>query len=1031
MEQNALPTFSLFGVSCNVPNQWLFENVQINMSSSNVQNIKFLLKSTTKHELFSTITNSTFGKLVVAGKYSVKVQDMYCNSGQGTDTLMELFNSSMEVKNCVFTGEGKGNTGGILRASSSKIALNTIHIKNVKTTDGIIHIMNGSHLIMNNVSVTNNGLNTASSAVQLSEHSSTTVKHSLFSGNKAANGSCFYLGYKCSATFTSSHFSENVASDSGGVVYCESESTLDMSHCQLIANQAHYSKFQKEEITEQNLFFFYGDDSFRGGGVVWGNTKVKIVAFNCFAKNNTCESCYGAVIVSRNYGFVKTKNSTFKYNIAAGATFATNHKTDILIEDCTFQRNGYGTIFANNMANITVKDTKFLDNFNEFYAAAIMSWHKSSIFVEGTLMRNNTLMFQGESQNPNDRAGCVYCWRECLAVVKNSSFELNMPGVFLLRYHARLSLVDSHFVNHSGTLGTLFLISVERFASILLSGSAFTHNSIGVLEAFNDCNITIKYSKFLSNQATSALVHRTSLGNILPETDSSIWIELSLFENNECPRILHSKGNFSLRIVLFSTNVTQNFGTVVFVEGPSSRVKISHCSFTKNSAMSDADMTVANMTLVSSMSIAYHVKQLKSIHDNDMIILHGPDTSCVIYRTMFCENKVRVIKSQRSVVKIRNSTFVDNREIIFHREHSYVNISECSFFGTVEFKVEKSSKMYVANCTFQEWSICQSCLFNINQSSHLQLLHVSTSQDRGAIHVESIICSDTNGTVDLEHCFLYARDHRQAINVQDTAINIQHCHLESMTGVFHNSHVTASKIHFVHSFMHFTVSNASLSDVFIEFPLQLDFYGTSRHFLLVKNATCAHEDHDECLILSACAANIIVEASTLATDALYCPHLPFPIRVDSFRLTECKIHSHTSNFRPGATISKLLTWNVSLDDGKSVTKSSDKNFLLRAKGNGLFNLCHLAEVQPTAAGPQHPTHKTRAIAVPFTNRTRPAYFYFTTRPPLTWWPPLPSTSSYWRGPPFRPTPPQFPCQTALPDQHETRYASGMEVFFSL
>ncbi len=195
MKRKATPTVKVKDFKVNVKYWWIFQDVNINISHSNLFKIQVRKTFSLSSTLRVNIDNSTFRALHTSGKCEVFGNYLYFIVGnETTHPLMDISNSRMVLSQSHFIQRENSSSALLLNATHSDVTVRDTTFQDMLSIGGIIRVQNKSELFLERVAFVRNGNLSSLSAITLSLESSIRVVNSVFSWNEAANGSCIYMG---------------------------------------------------------------------------------------------------------------------------------------------------------------------------------------------------------------------------------------------------------------------------------------------------------------------------------------------------------------------------------------------------------------------------------------------------------------------------------------------------------------------------------------------------------------------------------------------------------------------------------------------------------------------------------------------------------------------------------------------------------------------------------------------------------------------------------------------------------------------
>ena len=243
-----------------------------------------------------------------------------------------------------------GENGSAIRANpNSKVNINnSVFRNNTETNSGILYSAY-SNLNIDDSSFYNNvsfGNNYETAVIHKSGgivNINAKTKDSIFEGNSGMEGSVIRLTNSATANITGENghkviFSNNTASDNGGVITLTPNNFLNASNAEFLYNSA----VAGGAINIQNLSsranisdaLFKGNEAKSSGGAITNSGTLSVE--NSTFENNTATSQGGAIY---NAGTMSVENSTFKGNMADGYGAAIYNANTLSIENSVFKEN--------------------------------------------------------------------------------------------------------------------------------------------------------------------------------------------------------------------------------------------------------------------------------------------------------------------------------------------------------------------------------------------------------------------------------------------------------------------------------------------------------------------------------------------------------------------------------------------------------------------------------------------------------------------------------------------------------------------
>ncbi len=414
MSKNETPSISFVNVTFMAATQMVLKNLQVQILNST-----FSLSSTTRL--------SALGDIVL-GKANQ-------TNSKNPSSIMHLQNSTTLIGNCEFIARTSFFvlSSSVIKASRTQLTILDTVFDSIKSKSGLIQLENTSHITMRNVSMKGNGLSPSTSLVQLLHRSSGEVTESVFQSNKAQTGSCFSIGPSCHLVIGNSHFMDNMAKVSGGVIFCESNSTIMIKHSLFDNNRA------------------------SGGGTIRCQDEVDIAIFNSSFQNVSCDKCRGAVLNCGDRVSMSLKGSRILQNKAyysllhmGKGSHVDIQKTEFFNNTCTYYIHNFGSgvLMSASFSNISIRDSSFENNSAQVFdfrratvnidqckiseniapRGVISIGQNTAVHVNNSVFHNNTpLHSEIKCPDPSTLSCCVLCFNGGVAsaIIENSSFSLN------------------------------------------------------------------------------------------------------------------------------------------------------------------------------------------------------------------------------------------------------------------------------------------------------------------------------------------------------------------------------------------------------------------------------------------------------------------------------------------------------------------------------------------------------------------------------------------------------------------------------
>ena len=429
----------------------------------------------------------------------------------------------------------------------------------------------------------------------IARHSNIDIKYCTFESNGAARGGVVYAENSSMINMSNNTFVNNIATDSGGVVY-SSKSAVTIEASQFDNNTANsggviYSLSGNVSIIGSD----FDENSAVSGVVVYSYRGNVTIVTSEFVDNHATGNGNGLVFVY--YCKVNVQTSKFRDNSARSGLIS-SHRSTIKLKRNVFDNNTavFGAAVYSRDSNISVEESRF--EHNTATLKGILCCYNGVITVETSKFYNNDggysgiLYFYGSnvklsnsdfSNNFAERGGVIYSYSSNIAAV-TSKFQHNDAyyGGVVYSQQSNITMEASEFENNfaqdGGVLRLLYCKSVR------IAESKFYHNSGlgGGVVLSRNTNITIRGSEFNNNLA--------NYGGVVYSLNSEIKIETSEFDGNRAKlniKYLYLDGTNPTVIRSPSDNERQppkNGGVVYSRE---SNITIREANFNDNSAVNE------------------------------------------------------------------------------------------------------------------------------------------------------------------------------------------------------------------------------------------------------------------------------------------------------------------------------------------------------------------------------------------------------------------------------------------------------------
>ncbi len=559
----------------------------------------------TKDILSVIINNSSFSKLEASGNHNVKITNVFKDfTFDNKNTFVEISNSTINIKNCSFTGNSSSTQAVIMKANVCHIVMRNITIENLKARNALIHVGN-SKLNMYQTSLSRNGFRKSSSAILIANKSLVHVQESFFQSNMGTTGSCLFVEGHSSLQIEKSIFYNNIGIHSGGVIFSNSKSTISIRKSNFMNNSVWYFA---DEVYQRRTFPMYSG----GGGVIKTEDSVHVAVESGLFINNSCLnmkrtsklSSTGGVINVAYFSTLSVFNSTFEGNFAeyGGSVLGVYSQSNMTVQQSLFRKNsGQNTshvvscICDEALSNHTISTSSFVFNtggihmgghavkylhidsclFQSNVGESVVYLSQTRAFLEHTSFQDNGGFVSGVGEElksiPVDWY-VISCHNESSLHATNCSFESNAFAII----HADTSLISLTGCTISSNLAHTYMIYSPVNGSISLQNSKFDNDTEGKIIGAKSAQVNVTGCIFSENK-----------GAISVGINSSLSIETSLFLYNgpgNC--ITGSHGAFvHIHNCTFSENHSAMGGSLLVVSSERQRptfCTLRHCLLHNN-----------------------------------------------------------------------------------------------------------------------------------------------------------------------------------------------------------------------------------------------------------------------------------------------------------------------------------------------------------------------------------------------------------------------------------------------------------------
>ncbi len=429
-EKKTTPTVEVKGLETAGKNWWIFEDINVNISYSNLFKVQVARKFVASSSLTVNILNSTVQALDISGEYQVVAKKLFFVPGteRTQPPSMNITSSRVILRQSRFTGRGR-LSASLIHAVRSDITVIDTTIQDIRQVPsigsdndpwysvwGVLHVRNQSRLYLKQVTFIRNGgdLNDVV-LVSVEDNSTVTLDHCLFHNNSAR---LLHVSRGSNLTMTGSTIQQqrNQATYCSAPVYSLSGFTL-IQNCTFRDNVG--------------CLMLLNDSVIKNSVVIHNHVR------------DTCVSCYPPGSLVSSHGLLKIVNSTFLNNTMQEAAvliqsddllldsskFTGNvmnfayvdgryGKRDLSVVSCVFQENTFNTNTGNildTLYTLSITDSEFVRNTGQMFGNFVTK----SLVMEGCTFHKNRLVKGAFIQIHNGYAGNPH------ATFRNCTFREN------------------------------------------------------------------------------------------------------------------------------------------------------------------------------------------------------------------------------------------------------------------------------------------------------------------------------------------------------------------------------------------------------------------------------------------------------------------------------------------------------------------------------------------------------------------------------------------------------------------------------
>jgi fibronectin-binding autotransporter adhesin len=380
-------------------------------------------------------------------------------------------------------------------------------------------------LTLINLTLSNGNTTDFGGAIYNRVNSRVAISGSVFTGHQASYG-----GAICSdseVTISDTAFSNNFASETGGAVYSEVNSTMAVSYANFDSNTAGggggalYAGNNSVCSISNNTVFT--NNSAPIGGAVYTDTSSNLTLSDCVFQKNRCSDSGGAAYIGLDCTAI-VSNTTFTNNKAdIGGAIYTDVGSVLTVSSSTFYANAAvsngGGIDA--FGTVDVTDSRFSDHYAQFGAAIVIEKNQTATFYGCTFTSNYA----------NSTAGAVYVEESCNVTLYVCKFVNNRAqynaGSIMAYAKSVVDVTTSNFTNGNAAVGGVMIAFTESVVTLshvrMSNNTAVDGGAISVQAELN-----VYYSSFTNNTAQSRG------GAIVGDASSFVYMSDCSLSNNTC-----------------------------------------------------------------------------------------------------------------------------------------------------------------------------------------------------------------------------------------------------------------------------------------------------------------------------------------------------------------------------------------------------------------------------------------------------------------------------------------------------------------
>ena len=339
-------------------------NVEINNAYLGHSIVSVCRKPYQEGEKYVNASNSTIGHLSVSDGFQVTISNCFIDGRTRLrETFIRVTNCTLTIQDSIFYNfESYYNSPAILKAMFSLVYVQDIFCSNSVGSDGLIQILNGSKLYLENSDFEDNGNIFTLSTISIKFHSSAVVFNSTFVSNSAVDGAAINCYFNSSIEVRMSGFDSNTATK-GSAINCKDKIEDGLK------NNSNVDRFSRSSCVIIGCFF--EDGSAVDGGRLYFKRVFATIVNTVFGLSWMI--IRGGAIVAIEHAQLNILNCTFGISnymmegpsALIGAIIYSRHEVTIYIRRSTIHIDlhffkGF-LIFAADRCKIFIEDSKITD----------------------------------------------------------------------------------------------------------------------------------------------------------------------------------------------------------------------------------------------------------------------------------------------------------------------------------------------------------------------------------------------------------------------------------------------------------------------------------------------------------------------------------------------------------------------------------------------------------------------------------------------------------------------------------------------